>query len=90
VVNDAASAALLDRAVDEVLGTGGRAPTAQSLGGEDFAWFLREVPGALVRLGTRAPGGPDLDLHQPNFDIDEAAIETGIRTLVAVARAGTA
>src|SRR3954471_24807189 len=35
VVNDAVSAALLGSAVEEVLGQAGRAPTAQSLGGED-------------------------------------------------------
>jgi amidohydrolase len=89
-VNDDAAVEVVRAAVTAELGADAVAPTPQSLGGEDFAWFLREVPGALVRLGTRAPGGPDLDLHQPNFDIDEAAIETGIRTLVAVARAGTA
>ena len=34
--------------------------TAQSLGGEDFAWYLEQVPGAMGRLGTRTPGRADL------------------------------
>jgi amidohydrolase len=85
VVNDAASVALLGRAVDEVLGTGGRAPTAQSLGGEDFAWYLTDVPGAMGRLGTRTPGGPTYDIHQGNLRVDERAIAIGAKVLSAAA-----
>jgi amidohydrolase len=85
VVNDAASAALLGRAVDEVLGTGGRAPTTQSLGGEDFAWYLTETSGAMGRLGTRTPGGPTYDIHQGNLRVDERAIAIGAKVLSAVA-----
>jgi amidohydrolase len=84
-VNDAASVALLGRAVDEVLGTGGRAPTAQSLGGEDFAWYLTDVPGAMGRLGTRTPGGPTYDIHQGNLRVDERAIAIGAKVLSAAA-----
>jgi amidohydrolase len=85
VVNDAASAALLGRAVDEVLGTQGRAPTSQSLGGEDFAWYLTRVSGAMGRLGTRTPGGPTYDIHQGNLRVDERATVIGAKVLAAVA-----
>jgi len=85
VVNDAASAALLGRAVDEVLGTGGRAPTSQSLGGEDFAWYLTRVSGAMGRLGTREPGGPTYDIHQGNMRVDERAIAIGAKILAMAA-----
>jgi len=58
----------------------------QSLGGEDFAWYLESIPGALARLGTRAPGsGADFDIHQPAFDVDERAIGVGVRLMVATA-----
>lgn len=53
--------------------------TEQSLGGEDFAWYLTRVPGAMVRLGTCAPGAKPGDLHQGNLNIDEAAIGIGAR-----------
>ena len=46
-------------------------PTRQSLGGEDFAWYLTTVPGAMVRLGTRTPGGRTYDLHQGDLTVDE-------------------
>ena len=57
------------------------------MGGEDFAWYLDQVPGALARLGVRAPGGAAFDLHQGTFDIDEAALDVGVRYTVALARA---
>ena len=85
VVNDAASTALLGRAVDDVLGSGARAATSQSLGGEDFAWYLTRVPGAMGRLGTRTPGGPTYDIHQGNLRIDERATAIGAKVLAAAA-----
>ena len=86
-VNEAASAAMLATAAESVLGPDGVFPTQQSLGGEDFAWYLTSVPGALARLGTRTPGGADCDLHQPSFDVDERAIGVGVRVMVATALA---
>jgi amidohydrolase len=85
VVNDPASVALLAGAVDTVLGPGGRAPTAQSLGGEDFAWYLTRVPGAMGRLGTREPGGPTYDIHQGNLRVDERATGLAAKVLATVA-----
>ena len=60
------------------------APTPQSLGGEDFAWYLTHIPGAMARLGTRSPGGPTYDLHRGDLVIDEGAIVVGARTLAGV------
>ena len=66
-------------------------PTLQSLGGEDFAWYLDRVPGAMARLGVRAPGREKPhDLHQGAFDVDEDAIGVGVRVLVATALAALA
>ncbi len=57
----------------------------QSWGGDDFAWFTREVPSVYVRLGTHNPSnaGPRLDLHAGHFDVDERAIAVGVRIMVA-------
>ncbi|MGC4108895.1 MAG: amidohydrolase [Nocardioides sp.] len=85
VVNDAVSVAVLGRAVDAVLGTAGRVPTSQSLGGEDFAWYLTRVSGAMGRLGTREPGGPTYDIHQGNLRVDERATAIGAKVLAAAA-----
>jgi amidohydrolase len=84
-VNEPGSAALLARAAAMALGPAAVQDTPQSLGGEDFAWYLQKVPGAMARLGTRAPGALTAgDLHQPTFDIDERAIGYGVRVLAAV------
>lgn len=85
VVNDAASTQLLARAVERVVGPEGRVSTTQSLGGEDFAWFLDAIPGSMGRLGTRTPGGPTFDLHQGNLRVDEGAALVAARVLATVA-----
>ncbi len=87
VVNEASSTALLRRAVDAVLGEQGTVSTQQSLGGEDFAWYLESTPGAMGRLGTRTPGGPTYDLHQGNLRVDERATGVGAGVLAASALA---
>ncbi len=40
------------------------------MGGEDFSYYLQQIPGAFVNIGT----GPAYALHHPRFDVDEAAI----------------
>jgi amidohydrolase len=88
-VNEPASAALVASAAAAVLGPDAVTETSQSLGGEDFAWYLHLVPGAMARLGTRTPGALTTgDLHQPTFDIDERAIGIGVRVLAALAARG--
>ena len=62
--------------------------TVQSLGGEDFAWYLRQVPGAMARLGTRSPGGRTYDLHQGDLVVDEASVGWGARLLAGAVVAG--
>ena len=85
VVNHVVSTGLLGAALDRVLGPHGHVSTLQSLGGEDFGWYLDSVPGAMARLGTRTPGGPTYDLHQGNLRIDEAATPIAARVLAEAA-----
>jgi len=85
VVNHPVSTTLFGEAVEKVLGPHGHVTTAQSLGGEDFGWFLETVPGAMARLGTRTSGGPTYDLHQGNLRIDEAATPIAARVLAEAA-----
>ncbi len=83
VINDLSATAILRGAAMSVLGVGGVLEADVSMGGEDFAYFTDQVPGAMIRLGVGVPGSDaKLDLHQSNFDVDERAIEFGTRTLV--------
>ncbi|WP_113704350.1 M20 family metallopeptidase [Nonomuraea lactucae] len=85
VVNDELSVEMLAEAAERALGAGSVAPTQQSLGGEDFAWYLESIPGAFARLGTRSPDGQTYDIHQGTFDVDEGAIGMGVRLMAATA-----
>ncbi len=81
VVNEAASAAILADAAVTVRGPDAATGTEQSSGGEDFAWYLEHVPGAMARLGVWPGHGPMRDIHQPTFDLDERALPFGVRVL---------
>lgn len=85
VVNQAASVLALSRAASSALGPAAVVPTRQSLGGEDFSWYLGDVPGAMARLGTRTPGGTTYELHQGDLVVDERAIGHGATLLAGAA-----
>jgi hippurate hydrolase len=44
-----------------------------TLGGEDFAFMLNEVPGAMINIGN----GPSAGLHHPAYDFNDEAIAWG-------------
>jgi amidohydrolase len=81
VVNEEVSTRILTHAI-EAVGPDVLADTRQSGGGEDFSWYLEEIPGAMARLGVWSGEGPQLDLHQPTFDLDERALAIGLRVMV--------
>ncbi|HEX5017701.1 MAG TPA: amidohydrolase [Actinomycetes bacterium] len=83
VINDASSVRLIESVAHRLLGDGCVETVEQSLGGEDFAWYLAHVPGALFRLGVQTPGTQGGDLHQGTFDVDERAIEVGVKLMAA-------
>ncbi len=85
VVNEAESARMLGHAAVTVLGPDAACSTEQSSGGEDFAWYLEHVPGAMARIGVWPGHGPLRDLHQPTFDLDERALPFGVRVLTQAA-----
>ncbi|MFI5683652.1 amidohydrolase [Streptomyces sp. NPDC051636] len=86
VVNDPEVTELLQEAMVARRGVESVEGTEQSLGGEDFSWYLERVPGAMARLGVRTPGERTVrDLHQGDFDADESAIRVGVELFTAAA-----
>ncbi|MCZ7529665.1 MAG: M20/M25/M40 family metallo-hydrolase [Acidimicrobiia bacterium] len=87
VVNEEGATRQLERAARAVLGSAAVVDATQSAGGDDFSWYLEQVPGSYARLGVNDPsdGREALDLHAGNFDVDERAIGVGIRVLVEAA-----
>lgn len=51
------------------------------MGGEDFSFMLRKVPGAMLWLGN-GPGEGNCLLHNPHYDFNNEAIPTGVSFLV--------
>lgn len=87
VVNDEESARILAESAASILGPDASTTTEQSSGGEDFAWYLEQVPGAMARLGVWPGEGPMRDIHQPTFELDERALPFGVRVMVNAALA---
>ncbi|GGT30367.1 peptidase [Streptomyces chromofuscus] len=86
VVNEPGVTELLNDAMTARRGPESVEATDQSLGGEDFSWYLEQVPGAMARLGVRTPGERTVrDLHQGDFDVDESAITVGVELFTAAA-----
>lgn len=83
VINDEKVTSLVTKAVTEILGAGAVRPVDEpTMGAEDFAFYLNQVPGCFVRLGTGGEGEETrYPLHSGYFDIDEGAITKGIAIL---------
>jgi amidohydrolase len=83
VINDPAATNLIAGAATAALGPDRVVEAEISMGGEDFAFYVDEVPGAMIRLGVAPVGGDAvLDIHQSSFDVDERAIDYGTRVFV--------
>lgn len=78
VVNTAREASICRRAAERIFGPLDIVPQEHpSLGSEDFAFYLHEVPGCFVRLGARAEGWGYVPLHSPAFTVDEDVLPLG-------------
>jgi amidohydrolase len=87
LVNDRDLTEAVRRAATQICGPEGLyADVPQSMGGDDLAYFLQRVPGALFLLGTNdGTERTAYPLHHPRFDIDEKALTTGAAVLAQVA-----
>ena len=55
-----------------------------SMGGEDFAYYLQELPGAFIRVGTSSSKKTSFPLHHHHFDIDERPLAPTARLMATV------
>ena len=83
ILNDTFLVKLLRGIGHEVLGADGVTEIARpSMGSEDFALYLEQVPGAMYRLGCAPPTeNVAPSLHTPVFDVDEQAMRIGVRIM---------
>lgn len=59
-----------------------------NMGGEDFSWYLQQVPGCYVRLGARLEDSAGYPAHSSRFEIDEGVLAAGAAWLAEVAVRG--
>ena len=89
VVNDPRSTARAREIAVEVVGEDNVVEHPPMAASEDFAYFLREVPGTFIFLGAgNEERGISAPHHSAEFDIDESALPRGTELLVRLAIRG--
>ncbi|HVB65112.1 MAG TPA: M20/M25/M40 family metallo-hydrolase, partial [Nitrolancea sp.] len=84
--NDETMAEIVREAASDVLGADNVFPRKPGMGGEDMAFVAQKVPTCMFNLGIANPEqGKTFAPHHPRFDIDEDAMATGVKVMVASA-----
>lgn len=84
-VNDENMAALVRRCAAEVVGSEGVKEPRPTMGGEDMAFYLREVPGCYFFLGVGREGAAPI--HNPRFEFNEEVMVLGVESFCRAALA---
>ncbi|MEN6411786.1 MAG: amidohydrolase [Veillonellales bacterium] len=80
--NGAKPTELVIQAAKEILGDSAvHSDLKPVLAAEDFGRYLAKIPGAYFWLGCASEGKPRYNLHNPSFDIDEAALLIGVKIM---------
>ena len=79
LINDERASEEVREVVRDILGDEAIKTRPISLGGDNFAEFILEVPGAYAYLGTSNEDKPNtlIQIHNEGFDIDENALDIG-------------
>jgi len=79
VINDGEVAEVVRAAAEAVVGPENVSSGERTMGSEDAAFFIQEVPGCYFFLGSaNAERGLDAPHHNPRFDFDEDALPLGV------------
>jgi len=82
LINDLNIADSLEEAAIKVLGKENIYPRKESMGGEDFAYYLQHKPGAMFSIGIRDEGMPNIPLHNGKLVVSENALEAAPKVFV--------
>jgi hippurate hydrolase len=83
-VNSAAEATLAGMAA-EAAGLTVRRDMPPSMAGEDFGWYLQQIPGAFVWIGN-GPALPGRELHSSSYDFNDAILPSASGYLASIAK----
>lgn len=84
VVNDEKETARWFRVAEAVF-PGGVVTNERVMAGEDFSYYLMHKPGCFFFVGSGVTDGFSAPHHHPRFDIDERAMLSAAKLLIAVA-----
>jgi hippurate hydrolase len=91
LINHEAAVSWAREAVEKLLGRNALVPLGSpNLAGEDFAWYLQQIPGCFLRIGAREKGSDPIPAHSPQFYAAEEAIWVGAAVLAETARIASA
>jgi amidohydrolase len=83
--NNAAEAAYVRAVATRVVGEDRAQEMVPTMGAEDFSFMLEQRPGCFFFVGTQSDERTAVSHHNARFAIDEAALETGVQMMVALA-----
>lgn len=83
LINDEKIADIIRSAAEEELGAENVSLGEPTMAGEDFAYFAKELPSAIFKLGCgNVEKNIVYPLHSPMFNIDESCMKIGVRVFV--------
>jgi amidohydrolase len=83
--NDAEQTAYARALAVETVGSEQVALSEKHMGAEDFSFFAERVPACYFVLGSGGSESTRYPHHHGKFDLDEAALENGVRMMLALA-----
>jgi amidohydrolase len=86
VNNDPDLTRLVQQVGSDILGGKKVHPAHPEMGGEDFAFLIKNTPGVYIRIGVATPGEPRRRTHTSTFDLDERALPIGAAILAETSR----
>ncbi len=78
LINDERVVEVVRAAACAVVGPGNVIFGLRTMGSEDAAFFLEQVPGCYIFLGSASAGAEVWPHHSPRFNIDEEVLPTGV------------
>lgn len=83
--NDAAQTRYVRALAEQTIGDARVVTSEKHMGAEDFSFFAQRVPACYFVLGSSGGASTSFSHHHGKFDIDEAALATGVRMMAALA-----
>jgi len=82
LINDAGVTSLVRGVVTDLFGANALEDDVRTMGSEDAAFFLQQIPGCFIFVGSGFTDRESPPHHNAHFDIDERALVNGVAVVV--------